>query len=132
VRYNEHVDYNDSRPIGDILKGRDAALKEQRNIILKNADAATAKGFTMVPNFILKSTKLSAGDKMTFAMLLSYAWQRDFCYPGQKRLGDDLGLTDRSVRTHLKALETIGLLAIKRVGQGKNNIYELDLKPRRL
>ena len=73
------MDYSDSRPIGDILKGRDAALKEQRNIILKNADAATAKGFTMVPNFILKSTKLSAGDKMTFAMLLSYAWQRDFC-----------------------------------------------------
>jgi hypothetical protein len=114
----------DPRHIGDVLR--------ERNIILKNADAATAKGFTMVPNFILKSTKLSAGDKMTFAMLLSYAWQRDFCYPGQKRLGDDLGLTDRSVRTHLKALETIGLLAIKRVGQGKNNIYELDLKPRRL
>jgi DNA-binding MarR family transcriptional regulator len=126
------VDYNEGRPIGDILKGRSAALKEQRNIILKNADAATAKGFTMVPNFILKSTKLSAGDKMTFAMLLSYAWQRDFCYPGQKRLAEDLGLTDRSVRTHLKALETVGLLAIKRLGQGKNNVYELDLKQRRL
>jgi hypothetical protein len=132
ARYNERVDYSEGRPIGDILKGRGAALKEQRNIILKNADAATAKGFTMVPNFILKSTKLSAGDKMTFAMLLSYAWQRDFCYPGQKRLAEDLGLTDRSVRTHLKALQTVGLLAIKRLGQGKNNLYELDLKQRRL
>ena len=107
------------------------ALRE-RNIILKGADAATAKGFTMLPNFVLKSPKLTAGDKMTFAMLLSYAWQKDFCYPGQKRLGVDLGLTDRSVRTHLKSLETIGLLAIKRLGQGKNNVYELDLKPRRL
>lgn len=126
------MDYSDSRPIGDILKARGAALEEQRNIILKNADAATAKGFTMVPNFILKSTKLSAGDKMTFAMLLSYAWQRDFCYPGQKRLAEDLGLTDRSVRTHLKSLEGVGLLAIRRLGQGKNNIYELDLKPRKL
>ncbi len=86
----------------------------------------------MLPNFILKSTKLSAGDKMTFAMLLSYAWQKDYCYPGQKTLAEDLGLTDRSVRTHLKALEAIGLLSIKRVGQGKNNIYELDLKLRRL
>ena len=123
-RYNERVEYAQGRHIGDILK--------ERNIILKNADAATAQGFTQVPNFILKSTKLSAGDKMTFAMLLSYAWQKDFCYPGQKRLGVDLGLTDRSVRTHLKSLETIGLLAIKRLGQGKNNVYELDLKPRRL
>jgi hypothetical protein len=119
------VEYSGGRHIGEVLK-------ERRNIILKNADAATAKGFTMVPNFILKSTKLSAGDKMTFAMLLSYAWQRDFCYPGQKRLAEDLGLTDRSVRTHLKALEIVGLMAIKRLGQGKNNVYELDLKPRRL
>jgi DNA-binding transcriptional ArsR family regulator len=126
------VDYSEGRPIGDLLKTRGAALEEQRNIILKNADAATAKGFTMVPNFILKSTKLSAGDKITFAMLLSYAWQRDFCYPGQKRLAEDLGLTDRSVRTHLKSLETIGLLTIRRLGQGKNNVYELDLKPRKL
>src|SRR6266568_7818672 len=118
------MEYADGRHIGDLIR--------ERNIILKNADAATTKGFTMLPNFILKSTKLSAGDKMTFAMLLSYAWQKDFCYPGQKRLGEDLGLTDRSVRTHLKALETIGLLAIKRPGQGKNNLYELDLKPRRL
>jgi DNA-binding transcriptional ArsR family regulator len=52
--------------------------------------------------------------------------------PRAERLGEDLGLTDRSVRTHLKALESIGLLAIKRLGQGKNNVYELDLKPRRL
>ena len=126
------MDNSEGRPIGDFLKTRGAALEEQRNIILKNADAATAKGFTMVPNFILKSTKLSAGDKMTFAMLLSYAWQRDFCYPGQKRLGEDLGLTDRSVRTHLKSLEGVGLLAIRRLGQGKNNVYELDLKPRKL
>jgi DNA-binding MarR family transcriptional regulator len=126
------VEYSSSRPIGEVLKARGAALEEQRNIILKNADAATAKGFTMVPNFILKSTKLSAGDKMTFAMLLSYAWQRDYCYPGQKRLAEDLGLTDRSVRTHLKSLEAIGLLTIRRLGQGKNNVYELDLKPRKL
>src|SRR5712691_9861563 len=75
--------------IGEILK--------DRNIILKGADAATAKGFTQVPNFLLKSNKLSAGDKMTFAMLLSYAWKNDFCFPGQERLAQDMGLSDRSV-----------------------------------
>ena len=107
------------------------ALRE-RNIILKGADAATAKGFTMLPNFVLKSPKLTAGDKMTFAMLLSYAWQNDFCFPGQVRLAQDLGLHERNVRRHLKSLEAIGLLAIKRRGQGKTNIYELNLKPRRI
>lgn len=113
------------RPIADILK-------ERQNIILKGADAATAKGFTQVPNFLLTSKKLSAGDKMTFAMLLRYAWQNDYCFPGQQKLAEDLGLSDRSVRTHLKALEAIGLLTIQRRGQGKTNIYELNLAPRRL
>ncbi|MDR3558741.1 MAG: helix-turn-helix domain-containing protein, partial [Candidatus Pacebacteria bacterium] len=64
------------------------------------------------------------------AMLLSYAWQNDYCFPGQERLADDLGVTDRSVRTNLKALEEQGLLVIKRRGQGKTNIYELNLTAR--
>ncbi len=106
-------------------------LKDQ-NIVLKGADVATAMGFTQVPNFLLKSKKLSSGDKMAFAMLLSYAWQNDFCFPGQRRLANDLGLDERSVRRHLKALQTEGLLAIRQRGQGKTNIYELHLKPVRL
>ena len=48
----------------------------------------------------------------------------------QERLAQDLGLSDRSVRTHLKSLEANGLLAIQRRGQGKTNIYELNLKPK--
>src|SRR6266513_363121 len=104
------MQFDRPRHIGEILK--------ERNIILKGADAATSKGFTQVPNFLLKSKKLSAGDKMTFAMLLSYAWQNDYCFPGQERLAQDLGLSERSVRTHLKSLERNGLLAIRRRGQG--------------
>jgi hypothetical protein len=117
------MEFSAPRSIGDIIR--------DRNIVLKGADAATAKGFTQVPNFLLKSKKLSAGDKLAFAMLLSYAWQNDFCFPGQQRLGADMGITDRSVRTHLKALEAQGLLSITQRGQGKTNIYELNLKPRR-
>jgi DNA-binding MarR family transcriptional regulator len=107
-------------------------LIKDRNIILRGADAATAKGFTQVPNFLLKSNKLSSGDKLAFAMLLSYAWQNDYCFPGQKRLGEDMGLDERNVRRHLKSLEAHGLLSIQRRGQGKTNIYELNLKPKRL
>ena len=117
MRYNAHMD----RHIADILK--------DRTIILRGADAATEKGFTQVPNFLLKSKKLSSGDKMAFAMLLSYAWQNDYCFPGQERLAEDLGLSDRSVRTLLKSLETNGFIVIRQRGQGKTNIYELIFKP---
>jgi Helix-turn-helix domain len=109
----------DPRPISDIIK--------DRNIILKGADAASMMGFTQVPNFLLKSKKLSSGDKMAFAMLLSYAWQNDYCFPGQRRLAEDLGLDERSVRRNLKSLEVNGLLSIKQRGLGKTNIYELNL-----
>ena len=115
------MDYEPARRLGDILK--------DQNIVLKGADAATSMGFTQVPNFLLKSKDLSSGDKMAFAMLLSYAWHNDYCFPGQERLAQDLGLSERSVRTHLKSLEMNGLLTIKQRGQGKTNIYELDLKP---
>jgi DNA-binding transcriptional ArsR family regulator len=62
-------------------------------------------------------------------MLLSYAWQNDFCFPGQQRLALDLGVDERSVRRHLKSLEGNGLLAIRQRGQGRTNVYELNLKP---
>ena len=112
------MDNFSARSLADIFK--------DKNIILHGADAATAGGFTQVPNFLLRSKTLSAGDKITFAMLLSYAWQNDFCFPGQERLAVDMGITDRSVRTHLKALEAAKLLAIRRRGQGRTNIYELN------
>jgi len=113
------MEFGTERHIGDILR--------ERNIILKGADAASTMGFTQVPNFLLKSKQLSSGDKMAFAMLLSYAWQNDYCFPGQRRLAEDLGLDERSVRRNLKSLEANGLLTIQRRGLGKTNIYELNL-----
>ena len=107
-------------------------ILEQRNIVIKGADALTVSGFTQVPNAILKSAELSPSAKLTYAMLLSYAWQNDYCFPGQERLATDIGVSDRSVRTYLKELETKGLLTIKQQGQGKPNMYYLDLRAKLL
>ena len=115
------MDFDQPRRIGDLLR--------ERNIILKGADVATRGGFTQVPNFLLKNKNLSSGDKLAFAMLLSYAWQNDHCFPGQQRLAVDMGLHETNVRKHLKSLEAHGLLSIQRRGQGKTNVYTLILKP---
>src|SRR5229473_5673810 len=98
-----------------------------RNIILKGADVLTAKGFTQVPNHLLISEKLSPGAKLAYAMLLKYAWQNDYCFPGQVRLARDMGVTDRSVRTYLQELAAKQFFAIKQRGLGKHNLYELNL-----
>ena len=107
--------------------GESPAFKD-RNLRLKGADIATQRGWTGVPNFILESDKISVGAKLTYAMLLKYARELDECFPGQKRLAEDIGNSDRSVRSWLKELEQAGLISIKQRGQGRPNLYTVHLK----
>lgn len=107
------------RAVGEIVR--------ERNIVLLGANPILQRGFTQVPNFLLSSKRLSASAKLAYAMLLSYAWHADFCFPGQERLAADLGVTDRSIRSHIKELEEAGLLRIVRRGLGRTNVYELNL-----
>lgn len=108
--------------IGDIKAFQD------RNLILKGADLATQRGWTGVPNFILESKDVSAGAKLTYAMLLKYARELDQCFPGQDRLARDMGHCERSVRRWLGELETAGFITIKQRGQGRPNLYTVHLK----
>jgi biotin operon repressor len=105
-------------PIGAVL---------DRNIILKGADVLTAKGYTSVPNHVLVSGRLSPGAKLTYAMLLKYAWQNDCCFPGQERLAQDMGVTRQSANTYVQELQREQFINIQRRGQGKTNLYELNL-----
>jgi Helix-turn-helix domain len=113
------MEYSESRHIGDILR--------DRNIEIVGADPVTRHGFTQVPNFVLTKKEISVGAKLAYAMLLKYAWNNDACFPGQVKLADDMGATDRSVRTYLKELEAAELLEIKQRGLGKTNLYRLHL-----
>jgi hypothetical protein len=71
------------------FKKINALIKERKNIILKGGDLLSQKGFTQVPNHVLESKKLSPGAKLAYAMLLKYAWQNDYCFPGQDKLAVD-------------------------------------------
>jgi len=116
------MEFQTTRHIGDVLK--------ERNIEIIGADPVTRHGFTQVPNFILTKKGVSVGAKLAYAMLLKYAWDNDACFPGQVKLAEDMGATDRSVRTYLKELEAAQLLEIKQRGLGKTNLYRLHLTVR--
>lgn len=60
-------------------------------------------------------------------MLLKYAWQNDFCFPGQERLAEDMGVGKRSVVRFISELEKESFIEIKRQGQGRPNLYTLKL-----
>jgi len=102
------------RPIGEII---------EQNITLNTLDPVSAGGFTQVPNFLLRNSKLSMGAKLTYAMFLSYAWHNNRCFPGQERLADDIGMSRTSVTAFIGELESYGFIAIQRRGQGKTNFY---------
>ncbi len=108
--------------MGDIAKER---VKE---IIIKGADLATEGGYAAVPNFILQHKKLSDGAVRVVALLIKYAWQDPYCFPGQERLATDMGTSTRTIRRHVKDAQENGILTIKQRGLGKTNIYELDFR----
>ncbi len=102
-------------------------LVQEKNIKLIGADSLSTNGFTQVPNYVLKSPRISPGAKLTYAMLLSYAWGNDYCFPGQETLAKDTGSGVRSVRRYVKELEKEKFLTIKKLGLGRVNLYELNL-----
>jgi hypothetical protein len=106
------------RSVGEII---------DRNIVLKGADILTIKGYTQVPNHVLVSTKISPGAKLAYTMLLKYAWEKDSCFPGQERLAKDMGSGVRSVVRYMQELENGRFLKIVRRGQGRPNLYELNI-----
>ena len=102
-------------------------LLRDKNIVLKGADLLSQRGFTQVPNHVLRADKISPGAKLAYATLLSYAWQNDFCFPGQERLAKDMGTALRSVVRYIQELEKEQFVTVKRRGQGRPNLYELNL-----
>jgi len=96
---------------------------DTRHVIVE--DEALAAGFTQIPNLVLRRSDLQPGAKLTYMVLLSYAWQKDHAYPGQDRLAADMGVSERSVITYLKQLQDAELITVRRRGLGLTNIYVL-------
>lgn len=103
-------------------------ILQKHTIVVVNQ--ALKHGFTQLPRYVLKDKRLSFGARLTYAVLLSYAWQEDSCFPGQERMAADLGTTDRSVRNFLAELKDRGYISWKQQGLGKPNVYYiLDFQP---
>src|SRR4051812_9169287 len=90
--------------------------QDQGTIVIE--EERLKESFTQIPNTILRRQELSPGAKLSYVMLLSYAHQKDSCFPGQEKLAEDLGAGRRSVIRYIKELQDSGLLVVKRRGLG--------------
>ncbi len=102
-------------------------IPRERDIIIE--DESLAAGFTVIPNQLLRLPGLSPGAKLTFLILLSYAWKDDACFPGQETLALDVGTSSRSIRTYLRELEEAKLITIEQRGLNRTNLYVLHKIP---
>lgn len=108
------------KAIGEIIK--------EKNLQLDTINPVLQRGFSQVPNFILKDPNISVGAKVAYAMFLSYAWHNDSCFPGQDRLAEDMGMSRSRVTEFVGELERAGLVTIERRGQGKTNLYTIHFQ----
>jgi hypothetical protein len=107
-------------PIGNVIS--------KHTIVILNE--ALKHGFTQLPNYVLRDKRLSFGARLAYAVLLSYAWQEDSCFPGQDKMASDLGASRQAVSSYLRELKKNKYVDWKRRGLGKTNIYYiLDYRP---
>lgn len=111
---------------GDMEQIGKQIARIERNMKLNTADPIALHGFTQLPNFILRNPDLSANAKTTYALLLSYAWHNDLCFPGQERLAEHMGTHVATVSRAIQELEANSLIDIERRGQGKTNFYTIN------
>lgn len=82
-------------------------------------------GYTSIPNCVLDAPSLEPGPKVLYLQLSSYAWDTTKCWPGQEKLAEMIGVSERTVRSWLRRLEEVGLVNTGK-RQGSNaNLYLL-------
>lgn len=103
-------------------------LKERfEQIIIENE--MLRAGFAALPYMVLRDTGLSIGARLSYAVLLMYAWQEGATFAGQVKMAQDVGVSERQLRDYLKELQEKGYIRIKRRGLNRPNLYYiLDAK----
>lgn len=103
------------KSLGELVKQR------VERVIIENE--MLRAGFAALPYVVLRDTRLSIGARLTYAVLLSYAWQEDSTFVGQARMAQDMGLSARQVQRYLYELRDIGYIDISRKDKRFNNTY---------
>ena len=97
----------------------------ERSSQVVHEDENLCHGFAMLPYPVLKDSGLSSSAKVLYALLLSYSWQADRCFPGQDTLADEMGCDRTTISRVMRELTDGRLVSVERRGLGKSNVYHI-------
>ena len=80
-----------------------------------------------VPDVLLRFPGLSPGAKLCYARLVRYAGDKGYCWPSQKELAAEIGMSDRQVRNYLAELISFDFIRVRQRGLRRSNIYQFVL-----
>lgn len=80
-------------------------------------------GFAALPYIVLRDAQLSIGARLTYAVLLSYAWQNESTFVGQTKMAKDMGISERQLQRYLYELRDHQYIEISREDKRFNNTY---------
>lgn len=103
------------RSLSEIIKQR------VERVIIENE--MMRAGFAALPYLVLRDTRLSIGARLSYAVLLSYAWQEDSTFVGQAKMSKDMGISERHLRRFLAELVNRKYIAISRKDKRFTNTY---------
>lgn len=88
------------------------------------------KNYTKIPNEMLNQSQLSIPARYLYCVMLRHCGQDNHCFPSQATLGEEIGVTDRYVRSLINELISIGIVYKRRLGYNRANTYTVakDLK----
>lgn len=86
--------------------------------------------FAMVPATVIRDRRITSGVRDVLSALLIYADKDGTCWPSQKRIADDLGISREEVNRRMRRLKDVGYLTIEppktKAGPA---IYHIHLSP---
>jgi len=102
-----------------------------REPLVQYEDLEQATGFTQISNAVLRCyPELSDGEKMTYAVLKSFAYVGPETFVGEETLARARDVTVSTISRHIQRLVEVGLVKVRRRGQGKTNIWIITRIPR--
>ena len=109
----------------------DNQAPRDREPLVQYEDLEQATGFTQISNAVLRCyPELSDGEKMTYAVLKSFAYVGPETFVGEETLARARDITVSTISRHLTRLIEVGLVRVRRRGQGKTNIWIIARIPR--